>query len=77
VARELRSALQRREREVLRAKKEAEQVLRLRLTDTITALMLSCELALQVSNLPESAESRLHMIGALAREVSAKLGGAA
>jgi hypothetical protein len=74
VVRELRSALQRRKREVQAAKRDAEQALRHELTDTVTALLLSCEMALQVPDLPEQAESRMHDVEALAREVSARLG---
>jgi hypothetical protein len=74
VVRELRSALQRRKREVLAAKQDAQQVLRHELNDTVTALLLSCEMALRVPDLPEQAESKMHDVEALAREVSAKLG---
>jgi hypothetical protein len=74
IERELRSALQRRKREMLAAKEEAEQVLRHELNDTVTALLLCCEMALQVPDLPESAETKLQTVGALAREVSVKLG---
>src|SRR5271155_4767444 len=52
VSRELRSALHRRNRELQAARREAEQTLRSELKDTITALLLSCELALDVPNLP-------------------------
>jgi len=74
IARELRSALQRRKREVLAAKQDAQQALRQELNDTVTALLLSCEMALLVPDLPVQAASKMHDIEALAREVSAKLG---
>jgi hypothetical protein len=74
VVRELRWALKRRKREVLAAKNEAEQVLRHQLNGTLTALLLSCEMALQVPELPVEAEAKMHVVEALAREVSAKLG---
>jgi signal transduction histidine kinase len=73
VVRELRSALQRRKREVLAARRDAEQALRHELNDTVTALLLSCEMALRVPDLPELAENKMHDVEALAREVSAKL----
>jgi len=73
-AREVRWALQRRKREVLAARNEAEQALRHELRDTLTALLLSCEMALQVPALPALAETKMQAVEALAREVSAKLG---
>jgi hypothetical protein len=72
--REVRWALLRRKREVLAAKNEAEQALRHELKDTLTALLLSCEMALQVPELPAQAETKMQAVEALAREVSAKLG---
>jgi len=72
--RELRFALQRREREKLAAKQEAELALRHELSNAITALLLSCEMALQAPGLPALAESKMHTVEALAREMSAKLG---
>jgi hypothetical protein len=74
VVRELQSALKRRQRETLTAKKYAEQVFRHELSETVTALLLSCELALQVPGLPTMAAAKMHAVDALAKEVSAKLG---
>ena len=74
VVRELRSALKRRQREILAAKRDAEQALRHELKDTVTALLLSCEMALQVPDLPPPAESKMQAVEALAREMSGKLG---
>lgn len=74
VVRELRSALQRRKREMLVVKNDAEQGLRHELNDTLTALLLSCQMALQVPELPPSAQTKMQAVEALAREVSVKLG---
>jgi Sec-independent protein translocase protein TatA len=74
VVREFRSALHRRKRELEAAKKDAAQALRQELNGTVTALLLSCEMALKVPELPQQAESKMHDVEALAREVSAKLG---
>jgi len=74
VVRELRSALQRRKRELAAAKQEAEQTLRNQLNGTVTALLLSCEMALQVPDLPALAETKMQDVEALAKEMSAKLG---
>ncbi len=71
--RELRSALQRRKREILAAKNEAEQALHHELKDTLTALLLSCEMALQVPELPSQAAIKMQAVEALAKEISAKL----
>jgi len=74
VSRELRSAIHRRKRELLIARQEAEQDLRSELKSTITALLLSCEMALGVPNLPLLAETKMRAVDALAREMRAKLG---
>jgi len=74
VSRELRSAVHRRKRELLIARQEAEQDLRSELKGTITALLISCEIALGVPNLPLLAETKMRAVDALAREMRAKLG---
>jgi len=77
VSRELRSAVHRRKRELLMARQEAEQDLRSQLRGTITALLLSCEMALGVPNLPLLAETKMRAVDALAKEMRAKLGATA
>jgi hypothetical protein len=74
VSRELRSAVHRRKRELLIARQEAEQDLRSEFKGTITALLISCEMALAVPNLPLLAETKMRAVDALAREMRAKLG---
>jgi hypothetical protein len=74
VSRELRSAMYRRKRELLIARQEAEQDIRSALRGTITALLLSCELALGVPDLPPLAETKMRAVDALAKEMRAKLG---
>lgn len=74
VSRELRSAMHRRKRELLTARQEAEQDLRSQLKGTITALLLSCEMALCVPDLPLLAQTKMRSVDALAREIRAKLG---
>jgi hypothetical protein len=73
VVRELRAALHRRKREVLLARQGAEQGLRNELKDTITAILLSCELALQTPNLQATAETKMRAVYELAREMRIKL----
>jgi len=76
VVRELRSALERRRREITAARREAQDALRHDLKETVTALLLSCEMAMQVPELPAAAATRMQTVEALARDVSVKLGGA-
>jgi hypothetical protein len=73
-AREVRWALQRRKREVLAAKNDAQRALHHELNDTLTALLLSCEMALQAPQLPAQAETKMQAVEVLAQELSAKLG---
>lgn len=77
IVRELRAALQRHKQAVLIARQEAEQSLRNELKGTVTALLLSCEMALQVPNLPPPAEVKLRTVHELAHQMRAKLGMAA
>ncbi len=74
VIREVRAALNRRKRETVAARREAEQILRSELKGTVTALLLSCEMALGVPNLPQTAESKLRTVYDLAREMRSKIG---
>jgi hypothetical protein len=74
VIRELRTAMHRRKREALVARQGAEQKLRNELKDTVTALLLSCEMALQVPTLPSAAAIKLRAVDNLARQIREKLG---
>ncbi len=73
VIRELRSALLRHKRELVTARETARQALKNELKDTVTALLLSCEMALRLPNLPAEAESRMRTVFELAQEVRTKL----
>lgn len=75
VVRELRAALHRRKQDVVVARRAAEQGLRNELKGTVTALLLSCEMALQVPNLENGAEARMRAVYQLAQEMRAKLEG--
>ena len=59
------------------ARQGAQQALRDELKDTVTALLLSCEMALQVPDLPSIAEDRMRAGVELAREMRKKLGAGA
>jgi hypothetical protein len=59
LVREVRAALARRQREESAARSAAEQVLHSELIGTLTALLLSCELALNSPDLPPGAHEKI------------------
>ncbi len=73
VVREVRAGLLRHKREVVSARRSAEENLRNELKGTVTALLLSCEMALQVPGLPQAAEVKMLAVDELAREVKLKI----
>jgi hypothetical protein len=73
VIRELRAALRRRKKESLLARQWAEEALRNDLKGTVTALLLSCEMALEAPSLPAPAEAKMRTAHELARELRNKL----
>ena len=73
VTRELRAALNRHKREAVVARHSAEQALRNELKGTLTALMISCELALQAPD-QATAEGKIRQVYELALEMRGKLG---
>jgi hypothetical protein len=76
VSRELRAALQRRKREMVAARRAAEADLRNELKGTVTALLLSCELAMQSATQahdPQAAEAKIRKVYELGLEVRSKL----
>jgi hypothetical protein len=74
VVRELRAALQRRKREVTAARRAAEESFRNDLKGNVTAMLLSCEMALKTPELPEAAESKVRTVYEQALELRDKLG---
>lgn len=75
IVRELRAALHRHKKEGLLVRQEVQQVLRNELKSTVTALLLSCEMALLVPDLQSAAETKMRAVFELAQEVRAKLDG--
>jgi hypothetical protein len=65
----------RHQKAVLLIRQEAQHALRNALKGTITALLLSCEMALQVPDLQSGAESRMRTVHELAKEIRLKLEG--
>jgi len=73
LVREFRRASQRRTRELADAKRHAAQAFGQELKDTITALLLSCEIALKTPQLPPVAEQKMQEVEALAKQLSNNL----
>jgi len=73
IASELRFAVKRRSRELLAAKDEAERSLRHEFKEKLTAILLSCEMALLIPELPVAVTLKLQSVEALAREMSGRL----
>jgi len=72
--REVRSALQRRKREETQARHSVEQQIRSEMFESITALLLSCELAMAVPGVPSPAVEKIRVIDNLAHDLRQKLG---
>jgi hypothetical protein len=70
VVRELRAALARRRKEGLSARKAAEQILRSELCEPLTAILLDCELALGLPDLPPAAQDKIRAINTMARSMA-------
>jgi hypothetical protein len=73
VMRELKQALRRSQKEREAAHRQAELGLRNQLNDSLTALLLSCELALAVPNLPPTAQAKIGAACELAKEIRSRL----
>lgn len=74
VIRDLRTALQRHKRESAAARNSAEQNLRNELKGNVTAMLLSCELALQIPELPPNVEAKMRSAYEQALNLKDKLG---
>jgi hypothetical protein len=59
LVREVRAAVQRRQREQLIARRAAQESLRSELNNTVTALLLHCELAIATTGLPPTTAEKL------------------
>lgn len=72
--REVRSALHRRKREESQARRAVENQMRSEMCETLTAMLLSCELAMSVPDIPPPAADRIRSIDNLARDLRVRLG---
>jgi hypothetical protein len=73
VVRDVRSALQRRDEERARAVREAEAHLRSELTEALTGILLSSQLALEAPALPAAVQARLRSVYQLAMSMRQRL----
>lgn len=73
LVREVRAALQRRQREELRARQAAIGRLHSELNGTITALLLSSELALEIAGLPTAAVEKIESVLELVKKLRGQL----
>lgn len=72
--REVRSALHRRKREETQARRSVEQQVRGEVCESLTAMLLSCELAMAVPEVPAPAAEKIRLINTLARDMRIRLG---
>lgn len=73
LVREVRSALHQRKREETAARRAVVEQVRCEMRETLTALLLSCELAMSVPDVPGAAVERIRSIDNLARELRLRL----
>jgi len=71
--REVRSALHRRKREESAARRAIAEQMRCEMRETLTALLLSCELAMLEPDVPSPAAEKIRSIDHLARELRLRL----
>jgi len=71
--REVRSALRRRRREEATARRSVAEQMNSEMRETLTAMLLSCELAMAVPDVPRFAAEKIRTIDLLARELRLRL----
>lgn len=72
--REVRSALHRRRREETRARQSVEQQIHSEMFESLTTMLLSCELAMSIPGVPPQVAEKIRLIDNLARGMRVKLG---
>ena len=73
LVRDVRSALHRRKREETAARRSVQDQMRSEMRETLTAMLLSCELAMAVPDVPLPAAEKIRAIDNLARELRIRL----
>jgi|SRR5579872_447397 len=71
--RDVRSALHRRNREELTARRAVAEQMNSEMRETLTMMLLSCELAMSVPDVPRLAAEKIRTIDTLARELRLRL----
>lgn len=71
--REVRSALHRRRREESAARRAIAEQMHSEMSETLTAMLLSCELAMSVPDVPAPAAEKIRAVDILARELQLRL----
>jgi hypothetical protein len=72
--REVRSALHRRKREEDQARRSVEQQIHSEMFESLTTMLLSCELAMSIPGVPAPVAEKIRLIDNLARGMRVKLG---
>lgn len=72
--REVRSALHRRQREEVQARRSVEQQMHSEMFESITTMLLSCELAIAIPGVPAAVVEKIRLIDNLARNMRVRLG---
>jgi hypothetical protein len=73
LVREVRSALHRRNREELAARRAVAEQMQSEMRETLTVMLLSCELAMSVPDVPSLAAEKIRTIDTLARALRLRL----
>jgi hypothetical protein len=73
LVREVRTALHRRKREEAAARRAVAEQMHSEMRETLTAMLLSCELAMSVPDVPNPAVEKIRAIDNLARELRLRL----
>jgi len=73
LVREVRAALHRRKREETAARRAVAEQMHSEMRETLTAMLLSCELAMSVPDVPDPAVEKIRAIDNLARELRLRL----
>jgi hypothetical protein len=74
VVREVRNGFSRRQREELVARHSVEQAVWSELNESVTAMPLSCDLALSAAGVPAPAAEKIRAVHSLAFQLRARLG---